>query len=102
MITDLSTVRDHPANVLDNANVTFTAEAKPGKIIVAVRDTTPADVLREYEALENVTFAALDNEALAALREAQTGGVVILGSLDYVARLVAIEDAVRALLGLGD
>jgi len=54
MSTDLTTVRDHPAAILAN-------EAK---------DPAGSVHLLMYEVDHNVTFAALDNDALAAVREA--------------------------------
>jgi hypothetical protein len=98
MSTDLKTVHDHPATLLEQR-----------KRMVVVTNTTPeqalaaAKALRAYERNEKVTFAALDNDALQAVREAYAetrldrgiGGLSGEGWSD-------LADAVNALLGLED
>lgn len=76
MSTDLTTVRDHPAAILAN-------EAK---------DPAGSVHLLLYEVHHNVTFAALDNDALAAVREAY--------ERDDLASLLEFRSAVCDLLGL--
>lgn len=94
MSTDLTTVPDHPAAVLANHPT-----------LDAVTRGESAAVLRTYEQRHGVTFAALDNDALAALRaawampeDAQNDA----GRQQQVERWAAIEDAARDLLGLED
>lgn len=71
MSTDLTKIYDHPA-------VLLAKEARQGDDVFADHFTTAASRLRGYEQTKGVTFTALDNEALAAVREAvstwRTGG----------------------------
>lgn len=82
MSTDLTTVRDHPARLLDE---------------------DAAGVLRDYEATNDVTFAALDNDVLANVREFYEG--VRVFRHDESQRVYVLEylaGAVSELLGLED
>lgn len=86
MPADLKTIYDHPANVIRDWLVELpTPHAeRPGGI-------RAAEVLRSHEAEEGVTFAALDNKALAVIYET------------YDAALSSeFKRAVADLLGLDD
>lgn len=98
MSTDLNAVKDHPATILSALADTL---IEGGWVRATVADT--ANVLREYEQEHAVTFAALDNDALAAVRDAHA--LVErsdLGSVQRVRALSALYLAVGGLLGLGD
>jgi hypothetical protein len=98
MSTDLNTVKDHPATLLRD----FYApqHATPG-VVQAYQ--TAATALTGYEQVNNVTFAALDNDTLAAVRgsyaQAQEAPV---GSHIYTEALRDLYRAVGDLLGLDD
>lgn len=84
MATDLTTARDHPAALLD-------AAANP----------YPASILWKYERDNGVTFAALDNDALAAVREAYARmQEAPRNSGDRNLARIDLADAVADLLGL--
>lgn len=61
MPTDLTAVRDHPAAIL--AAIPQGASPQPTGLLAAL-------ALLEHEERHGVTFAALDNDALASVREA--------------------------------
>ena len=65
MSTDLKTVQDHPAAILRKGPTGGIALPTAN----AMREHA-ATMLDRYEAQHNVTFAALDNDALKAVREA--------------------------------
>lgn len=71
MSTDLTTVRDHPAALLE-ATSRQHAEDNPGTrgSEDAAHLAMAADLLRAYETKHGVTFVALSNDALAAVQEA--------------------------------
>jgi hypothetical protein len=67
MATDLTTVHDHPATLLFKwAEGQHTAERHDAVESMAY-------CLESYQEEREVTFAALDNDALAAVREAYLG-----------------------------
>lgn len=80
-MTDLTTRRDHPSAILD----------KGGRTAAAAR-------LRVHEQEFGVTFAALDNDALTAVREAYEAKRA--NPSDNLGGDLA--DAIRDLLGLDD
>lgn len=97
MSTDLTTVRDHPATLLRKVAedvVTMSATRRHG-----MKDA--AEVLDLHENLNGVTFAALDNDALAAVREAYAEFLTGEGDYQYIGG-GPLADAVRDLLGLAD
>lgn len=96
MPADLKTIYDHPANVIRDWLVELpTSHAeRPGGI-------RAAEVLRSHEAEEDVTFAALDNKTLTAVREAYERQTNAEGMEAYDAA-VDLVSAVRDLLGLDD
>lgn len=92
MSTDLLTVHDHPVNVLREGMKAWDYIPFSG----------PATVIRTYEKEHDVTFAALDNDALQEVREAyntfldaQDGYIPPRGGSD-------LANAISALLGLDD
>lgn len=91
---DLTTVHDHPATVLDQCE-------GPMFYVIA------AAALRRYEQQNGVTFVALDNEALTAVRAAYEHTVAVEETPDFdnYALVSALDDlrlAVVDLLGLDD
>lgn len=92
MSTDLARVNDHPAAVLERqANVTQ---------MVA---HTAAEALREYEQEKKVTFAALDNDTLAIVRQAYENVQMLPSGLTaYMASQRELNQAIGDLLGLED
>lgn len=98
---DLSNVYDHPAAVLRS-----TADAIAGRYPITVEDGdaarslhVAAATLDSYERAHSVTFAALDKDTLASLREAYDR---LSDSDQYEDRVIAANDvanAVRDLLG---
>lgn len=86
----LNTVHDHPAVLLLAAGETDLASS-------VARDA--ATILRDYEASHSVTFAALDNDALAEVRKAYDlliGG----GSKNEGLIMADLVNGIRDLLGL--
>lgn len=70
MPTDLTTVSDHPANLLK----VWTQDYFGGKVPMGNRLAADLGVaeqsLRDYEVQHQVTFASLDNDTLTEIREA--------------------------------
>jgi len=100
MSTDLTTVKDHPATLLREHYAP--QQVAIGNIDDADGLVIAGRVLNDYERVNNVTFAALDNDALAAVREAYTE---VEGLPFGAQRHQALDDlaaAVRDLLGLAD
>lgn len=102
MTLDLKTVNDHPATLLergfpkpdpDNDKDLF---GFVGASVAAHWVGEAARALRTYETHHNVTFAALDNDALAQVREAYDG----LYSADPLRADLAVGDLVSALCSL--
>lgn len=97
MPTDLTKVSDHPATLL---------ETRPSGVpaLDIPRILTDAAFLRNYERLMSVTFAALDNDTLAAVREAYSYFSPRSQHFDYVpvAAVLWLLTALDALLGLED
>jgi hypothetical protein len=96
MGTDLTAVHDHPAVLLDREAVTFAAE---GATITVESFRRSATRLRSYEQDHGVTFAALDNDALAYVRHTYDAATSRMSTGEDVADFVG---AVRDLLGLGE
>ena len=69
--TDFTTVRDHPAVLLDTKSLQHAAE-NPGTRCSedAAHLAMAADLLRAYETKHGVVFAALDRDALQAVQDA--------------------------------
>lgn len=92
MPTDLTQVHDHPARMLDMRN-------GPTDLFTAHEC---AEYLLVYERAKGVTFAALDHDALAAVREAfeqvQSAG----NAFDCAQAGQDLAEAVNQLLGLRD
>ena len=95
MPTDLNTVKDHPAQILNDRDASLTTDdgRMPDDLEYA------ANVLRAYESNNNVTFAALDNDALAVLRDAYEG---VVNQQGYISRerVSALLSAIDGLLGM--
>ena len=89
MPTNLDSVRDHPANLL----MAF----EPG---IAHGFVGAAGHLLDYEADKGVTFAALDNEALATVREDFAAVCANVNSPQMPNEVRNLIDSVRDLLGL--
>jgi len=100
MSTDLTTVKDHPATLLRKHYAPI--QASLGNDTEAVIYTSAGNALSNYEQVNNVTFAALDNDALTAVREAYER--VVNSNPGYLRDNAEIDltDAVRDLLGLAD
>lgn len=108
MPLDLTRVKDHPSRVLDR----ITYDGPKGesetqtqfalRLVRAANIEEAATALASYEGEHNVTFAALDNDALAAVREAYAAGEDATGIVDVSTAHQALRDAVNALLGLDD
>jgi selenocysteine lyase/cysteine desulfurase len=92
MNTDLTKVQDHPATVLRT-------EATTHSITSSVY-ITGAETLESYEKEHGVTFAALDNDALEAVREAHEAFHNADSADSYQVAATSLADAVRDLLGL--
>ena len=90
MATDLTKVNDHPAALLETGNLN---DVKT--------EVDAARALRRYEQDRGVTFAALDNEALARVREAYDRANTVRTD-DRESALSDFQDAVSDLLGLSD
>jgi len=91
MTLDLTTVNDHPATLL-------THRYYDGNTQAAFH--MAAAVLERHETEHNVTFAALDNDALAAVREAYDD-LYPENDPPRAARAVAdLVSALNSLLGL--
>lgn len=94
---DLTNAYDHPARVLEDVATKRLSSGEiklPTVAVVAVAITD----LREYEAENDVTFAALDNETLLEVRRAYRaldGDTTMKSTNEF-------EAAVAALLGLDD
>lgn len=110
MSTDLTTVRDHPAAILDGYAERLSPEALPKtpdetqpafamRLVQASHYAASASVLRRYEAEHGVTFAALDNDTLERIRQAED--IWSEGDERAGDALLEIGQAVRDLLGLG-
>lgn len=91
MATDLAVIHDHPATLLSQ-------QASLGSDTYADGMATAASFLRGYERTGGVTFAALDNDALSAVKEAWEA----LGPSAFLSPVSDLHSAVQALLGLGD
>jgi len=101
MSTDLTTVKDHPATLLRKHYAPI--QASLGNDTEAVIYTSAGNALSNYEQVNNVTFAALDNDALSAVREAyETAADTPFGSEKEADALRDLYGAVRDLLGLAD
>lgn len=75
MPTDLTTVRDHPANLLDGMRdvlVGVLPSAAGSRLAIEMMGTA-GSYLRDYEKEKGVTFTALDNDGLDRVREAWDG-----------------------------
>lgn len=99
MSADLRTQRDHPAALLQaEADRLSRPEVHRGTITHPGEWSRAADLLRQHEAMHQVTFAALDNDTLARVREAyeHPHETSAFRAGDDLA------DAVRDLLGLDD
>lgn len=68
MTTELKTVRDHPAALLETEAARFDGLIPNAGMGSSFREA--AEYLRTYEAESNATLANLDNEALKAVTEA--------------------------------
>lgn len=115
MPTDLKTVRDHPALFLNQcaADAYERSEALRRRRSSETDDDGSVDAsygesysrsstrLRAYEIENGVTFAALDNDALAEVREAYAEFQDARGDHEYRGG-VRIADAINSLLGLDD
>lgn len=97
MSTDLTTVYDHPANVIGEwlADLPTPHAERPGGI-------RAAEVLRAHERENNVTFAALDNATLAAVKETYEAGESATGLVDVSTAHSVLRSVVADLLGLDD
>ena len=108
MPTNLAAVNDHPSTVL------IAAAPKPDHEVVtniqhfvadsarAVWFERAAHVLREYEAQHDVTFAALDNDALANLRDAWDACADSSDVPAFLKQVKVVFEAISDLLGLGE
>lgn len=67
MPTNLHTVKDHPANIIDDHAGELAKRLDSGSAPEIYQRV--ATVLRAVEVDRDVTFAALDNQALANVRE---------------------------------
>jgi hypothetical protein len=96
MATDLATVKDHPATIIDRLREHSTTGFRSF--------SQAASHLRDFERRESVTFAALDNDALAAVREAYAAFSEHTGEItqDEINALITLRRAVADLLGLED
>lgn len=84
MSIDLKAVPDHPATLLNQFGGTRDAVA----------------ILRAHEEEKEVTFAALDNDALIAVREAYEA--LMTSDVLMGAPVQALTSAVNDLLGMAD
>lgn len=100
MSTDLTTVKDHPATLLRKHYAPI--QASLGNDTEAVVYTSAGNALNNYEQVNNVTFAALDNEALAAVREAYAEAEDLPFGAQRHQALDDLAAAVRDLLGLAN
>lgn len=99
MATDLKQVQDHPARILWDIAERNGARLKAPASEAAFK--AAAERLHAHEQENGVTFAALDNDALARVAESYdllTGG----GSVNRDLVQQDLNDAIRDLLGLGD
>ena len=106
---DLHSVKDHPATVVENLNTTG---PRPGVWTNAKTQLLSAAAdLRTYEMHHDVTFAALDNDTLEAIREVYDREPDLAGmSGEFhedltrveLERLYELESLVSDLLGLED
>jgi hypothetical protein len=83
MPTNLTTVRDHPAAILQADNFQYAARS-----------------LTDYEVEHKITFAALDNDALAEVRAQYA--IDPFDAPSTVGLLNDLRAAVNSLLGLDD
>jgi hypothetical protein len=102
MSTDLKAVPDRPQTILrKKASSPRTAPRMADRYYTI----EAASTLDKHEADNGVTFTALDNDALTAVREAYAaaaGSSWATDTMDRAFALEALSDAVRDLLGLGE
>ena len=97
MATDLKAVKDHPAQILHDRDPSLIRD--DGKDLGSVRYA--ANILWAHESNNNVTFAALDNDAIKAVREAYEQIAACDGYVSWL-RLQALMSAIDGLLGMGE
>jgi DNA polymerase III psi subunit len=93
---DLRNVYDHPANVLASKAAESRTHFNHADAWGLRR---AADVLRDYELKKDVTFAALDNEILEQVREAQKECWVLSDHPEFSEAAEKLVSAVDSLLG---
>lgn len=108
-MTNLRNVPDHPATVVENLN---SVGPRPGAWGDARHQLVAVSYdLRRYEEERDVTFAALDNDTLSAIREVYDreptlpGGTLVSHTntiRSELERLYELESLVSELLGLED
>lgn len=94
MATDLTKVQDHPTALLRKA--AEESHYLKGTPVAQSAFKAAADTLKEHEKENGVTFAALDNEALARVAEAYET------YRDDVEHPGVLASAIADLLGLDD
>lgn len=96
MSTDLHDVHDHPVRIIGEwlSTLPVPHQERCGGI-------RAGEVLQDHERAQKVTFAALDNDALARVREVYEHQMSAEG-MDAYDAAVDMVSAVADLLGLGD